>query len=219
MATTIRAQVNIQNVNSIPRDVAMNTWHFRSAAVDRLDDCTAITDALGAFYISIDGLYSPDIEPDVIVRYYDLGDPQPRAPIQEDTFEMTPLGSITMPHEVAICLSYNGAPSSGLSPARNRGRIYLGPWGIEVMADGAGDSIVDPGVTGAIASSAATLVDAGEGQTWFWAVFSPTTAGPEPWSPAELAASTFPVTHGFVNNSFDTVRSRGIDATARSVFP
>lgn len=218
MATTLRCQVSIVNDSTLPRDLAVNTWHFSSASVDPVDDATAAQLELWDFYAAIQAVYSSSISGDLFSKWYDLSDANPRTPILEATTTIVPDSSPRLPNECAVCLSYRGVLTSGTNPKRRRGRIFLGPLTSDVVTAGTGDAFVTSAAMTTIATAADSLNSAGDPGTWNWAVFSPTTAGPEPWSAGELLSATLPVVAGYVDNAFDTIRSRGLAATDRETF-
>lgn len=219
MATLLRFQVGFRSNTGVPRDVIQNTWHCWSEAVDPLDDAAGFFTDLEGFYHSVDGQYSSRLNGVADVKVYDLTHIEPRAPILTTTLSITPAAGFALPNECAICLSFEGPPLSGQPAQRRRGRVYLGPWDASTVDDGTGDAIVDSAYTALISGAAQTLMEAGEGETWTWSVFSPTTAGAAPWTDVVLAIATSFVASGWVDNAFDTVRSRGADATLRSTFP
>lgn len=196
----------------------MNTWHFQSDAVDPLTDVASAWAELQVFYAAIESVLSSNLTGTITSKWYDLTDGEPRTPIFEDDFTVTIDSANAIPNEVAICLSYRGAFLSGTSPARRRGRIFIGPLLGGVVDQGNGDCFVQSGTMSLIGGAADALATAGEGETWAWAVFSPTTAGPPPWSFGDLAVATFPVIAGYVDNAFDTIRSRGAAASTRFSF-
>lgn len=215
MTTVLRAQVSLPNGDTIPSDAAVNVWHFESFAVDRLVSAGAIVAELNNFYLAIDGLMSGKLSGELLIKVYDLSDSTPRAPILEYVGSFTPGVAAPLPHECAICLSYSGPVASGTPAGRRKGRIFLGPWTIATLDDGTGDAIVDAGAAGAILAAAVAFGEAGSGSTYRWSVFSPTAAGTPPWTTVELAAGTLPVTDVYVDDAFDTVRSRGAAALNR----
>lgn len=217
--TTLRAQVALLNVNGLPADSATNTWHFTSNAVDRLVDAAQIVSDLDAFYGSIGGVLSEACSGDANIRIYDLADGTPRVPILEDEFAFTPGTGQGLPAEVAVVLSFHGATFSGSPPARRRGRLYIGPIDAGMLSTGDGNVFVSSTAAGDIRSAAQALLGDADPEGASWAVFSPTTAGPEPWSAGELLAATFEVVAGHVDNAFDTMRSRGVASTSRVFFP
>lgn len=215
MATTLRCQVTIPNVNGIPADAITNTWHVKGWTVDPVDAANSFFTDLSDFYLAIDAFLSSSLDTSVTVDFYDLLDAIPRVPVFTDTFTITPGANAPLPHEVACVLSYAGQAVSGTAAGRRRGRIFLGPLDSAVMDDSAGQSILQTSTITAIASAANDLMGAGNTSSRQWAVFSPTSAGSQPWDAADLLAGTLPVTHGFVDNAFDTMRSRGTLATTR----
>lgn len=218
MASFIRAQVNIPNDVAVPVNVAMNTWHFNGAAIDPTDDIALIHTALAGFYGTIDGGMSGGIASPATVKYYLLTDPIPRAPLEEDTITLSPSAGARFPNEVAICLSYHALPGSGLNQRRRRGRIFLGPWSNGVGESGDGDARITSAERSLIVGAAETMADALIADTIFWCVFSPSSAGAEPWDATALDAAFFPVSGGYVDDAFDTIRSRGLAPTARTSF-
>jgi hypothetical protein len=133
------------------------------------------------------------------VRAYDLADAEPRQP-KADVLRTITLAAIGCPAEVALCLSFQGAEAR----ARQRGRIYCGPFTFSV-AD-------RPSATlrGQLIALAQAFADLG-GVNVDWVVFSPT---------ATLAAGgdvkTYSVQKAWVDDEWDTVRSRGRAATTRT---
>lgn len=196
----------------------MNTWHFWTNAADPLDDLPSIFTALDDFYDSIDEHLSAGLSATAEYKVYDLTDAEPRVPIDTHTNALTVSASSMLPNEVAVCLSYKAAPVSGQSAARLRGRIYIGPCGSSVLSNDTGGPVVSATASQDIADAAAALWQAGIGQSWYWVVFSPTQAGPSPWTSVELGVATNRAVEGFVDNAFDTIRSRGLSATERIIW-
>jgi len=218
MTTTVLALVTLNRQNALIADQVVNTWHFQIDEVDPVAECLSAFAALQAFYETIDGAMSPVLTGEGLVRFYDLADPIPRAPLFTNDLSLVVDSSTPMPSECAVCLSYAAFPVSGTSPARRRGRIYLGPWSVDALTVGTNDGLVSTTVLEAVAGAAQTLMDDGGVNGWSWAVFSPTTAGSPPWSTGELLGATLDVTNGYVDNAFDTMRSRGALATTREIF-
>lgn len=215
MVTTVTALVTLDRVNQLIKDQVVNTWHFKCEEVDLLAECLSITTALQDFYETIDGAMSPVLNGDGLIRFYDLQDAVPRAPIHTGTLALVVDASTPLPSECAVCLSYRATQFSGLPPARRKGRIFLGPWSVDALTVGTNDGLVAQATYEAIAGAATTLQAAGAGNNWAWVVFSPTTAGAPPWSSGELIAASQNVVEGHVDNAFDTMRSRGALATHR----
>jgi len=81
-----------------------------------------------------------------------------------------------------------------------------------------GRVILEPVSQAAIATAAGNLSGGDPTTEAVWVVFSPTTAGPEPWSEGVLTSASPQVVGGYVDNAFDTQRRRGTDATVRVTF-
>lgn len=214
MPTVLRTQVTLPTNSGLPADYIMNTWHNISVDIDPVDDAMGFCDNLMDFYLTIDAFMSGRLAGTIELDVYDLSDAAPRTPIFHFDSTLSVGTGDGLPNECAICLSYRGALASGVIAARHRGRIFLGPWDVAVVDQGAGDTIVDAAVRNGIASAANNLMDASTAGGWPWAVYSPTTN-----QLTTLIDSAFQVQAGWVDDAFDTVRSRGGSASARSLFP
>jgi hypothetical protein len=139
-------------------------------------------------------------------KFYKMSDPEPRTPFITLTMDPIAVGTSGMPEEVAICLSYYATPASGESPARRRGRIFIGPLSQTAFdSSSVGTfSTPDPTARAAIASAAAVLAD--QSEAFQWAVYSPTD---------QIARQ---IIGGWVDNAFDTQRRRGRRATTRNTW-
>jgi hypothetical protein len=133
------------------------------------------------------------------VRAYDLADDEPRIPKADvtRTIDLKPLGA---PAEVALCLSFRGAEPR----ARQRGRIYTGPFAIGVSER---PTLAHRQQLIALAQA---LADLG-GVNVDWVVYSPTAT-----NAAGGDVKTYSVQQAWVDDEWDTVRSRGRRATTRS---
>lgn len=192
--------VAIHTTSNLPEDFSTNTWSIRATDVAALQVAAA---EIADFYVRIQGSFSNNV---VLTGHeitcYDRADLPPRAPVYETTFDLTGGATSTpLPHEVAICLSFQGQKSSGIPQARNRGRVYLGPVGT-VVSDA--DARVSTVYAQAIADSAALLLTASDAAgAWTWVIWS------------TVLGSSGIITDGWVDNAFDTQRRRGRDTTSR----
>jgi hypothetical protein len=140
------------------------------------------------------------------LKQYDLADPKPRIPHSDTPIVLTNVDSGMLPAEVAVCLSYQAAPESGVPQARKRGRIYFGP-----ITDGRDqveasvDDRPNTGLTTALREAAVRLIGFNTG-TLYWCVYS------------SLSGPSGPVIGGWTDNAFDTQRRRGAKATVRNTF-
>lgn len=195
--------VRLPYTTGIPEDVSVNVFHSIS---DDLVEAEGFADKLITFYGAVDSFFSALLSTSTnaaSVTTYDMSDPLPRIPVNTKTFTLT-TGALTLPPEVAICLSFQGIKISGQPQSRRRGRVYLGP-----LSDNAQDTGGRPTSTVISTSQAAATALAATptpGVAGIWAIYSPTDA------------QTVPVDNGWIDNEFDTVRSRGRRAVTRNTW-
>lgn len=211
-----RAQVAFAQESGLPEDVITNTFHFTSAAPLVAADLGDLADAIEGFYKdpngvgdAIQGYFgAPTDQGGHEITIYDLADPKPRVPVLSRVWALglDPTAA-AYPAEVACCLSYAAAPVSGQSQARRRGRLFIGP--LKATA-GTADANGQQRPTAALISclnDAAVRLQA-EVQlnvlNTDWVVYSPT------------ANTSAVVESAWVDNAFDTVRSRGPAPTTKT---
>jgi len=201
----VKAQVSFPSVGADTEDTVVNTWHFD---VDNADvaGVTTAQAALDSFYTSIKSYLSvlQDWNGGAI-KWYNLADAEPRAPFAEGTFVVS--GAVspgTMPPELAICLSFQGIRVSGISQARRRGRVFLGPLGNNAVSSTTGR--VASGAYTAIQTAAATLLGGSGIGDWTWII----------WSKA--SSSQVVVDNGWIDDAPDVQRRRGVDPSTRVLF-
>ena len=198
-----RVQMVIKTTDQNPENFITNTW---SCAAITDSDANDFVTALITFYQAIRSWYPNTLEVGGhVYKIYNMADPEPRVPVNEGAWSFgASLGGETLPSETSLCLSFQGTRISGLDQASRRGRIYLGPFTVSATDDGR------PSTTciAAVKDAAQDLLDAGEATAgdWNWAVYSEKNGG------------TVDVDNGWVDNSWDTQRRRGIAYTTRSVF-
>lgn len=208
--TVIRAQVIIPHDTNLAENAVTNTWYFGTASEPLPTDIADVRTKLTSFYSGAGGpasMMSSRYQPEnAIVKQYDMADPEPRVPIDtwaDTNWTASPAGTTDLPSEVAVCLSFAADTPSGAIAARRRGRIYLGPWTV-------GDAIsgdtgrVNTTLISTLISRATVLVQDDAVTSW------------QVWSTVDQAGRD--VTHGWVDNAFDTQRRRGLAATTRSTF-
>lgn len=215
--STIRVQLTIPRDSGIPADAVVNTFHwFKVGAVNPATDgdviIAALTDAWnvdhGDGFSLVTALASYMKPESAHIRMYDLADPEPRTPIRDEDLLFGSGGTGELPGEVALCMSYAVTRESGEVAARNRGRIYFGPFSdsrdqVETNVD----SRPANALRGALASFGNVLIAANTADL-YWTVYSEVDA-----------EAKGPVTHGWIDNAWDTQRSRGAKANARTLFP
>lgn len=211
-----RVQVELLNDSLLPEDSSTNTWYFVTpgAVADSGDEIAALLDT---FYETIDQYLSEELSGAMNGRVYDLEDAKPRPPVYEWANTLT-LGGVGYPNEICVCASFQGPVVAGANQARRRGRHYLGP----LVATAGTSSVGDIRVAGALRTAVTGAYDvlATDATTpgLIWSVFSPTTAGPEPWGPTDLAAAMTTVTNGWVDDAFDVQRRRGLAPATRTTW-
>lgn len=214
------AQVSFDADTGLPEDRVVNTWHFDADPAvfpaTGLADAQNIADMVEDFYTAIPSgaaaavasLYSSELAGSAIINVYDLTQPTPRVPVLEHPFSFTP-GVNALPAEVAFCLSYQAIPVAGISQARRRGRIYLGPFSRSTTVIDGAVSEPDDGMRGIIRRAARDLLAASNASVSnTWAVLSRAS------TPDALAA----VADGWVDNAWDTQRRRGLAPTVRELW-
>lgn len=207
VATLYRAQFAVPLYGD-PDQNSSNTWYFFGAVGStRQDDVDEILARLEGFYQAIDSvIYSANVVGSTAtLTQYDMSDPEPRTPIAgPDNIALSNGASTSYPSDIAICLSYHAAYTSGVNRARRRGRVYLGP----VLAN-TGTSVAGQGMrvsTSTITSilGAVDYLTTQVATPLTWAVYS------------ETDKVGYPIVECSVDNGFDTRRTRDNRGTTRT---
>lgn len=216
MTLAVRAQVILPFNSGLPTDISTNTWSFFALTdpPDPVADFENLRTHLNDFYSSITGELSPVINGGAAhVRFYGgTSFSVPLTFLEDDPMPIGGIGGVGYPQEVALCLSFAGVSALGggtTNPQNRRGRLYIGPLNRNTGEVGVGGRVEPLAATCTDIATAAhdfSVALAADG-VFQWVVHSRTTGG----------AAT-PVTHGWVDNEFDTVRSRGGEADFRSTF-
>ena len=199
-------QIVTYPTSNLAEDATVGSWSCEAA-----DSAAALlfTNAVITEYSNAVAMFPSSVrQVNHVYKIFNRADPTPRVPVLQGiwNFPAAPTGD-PLPPEVAHCLSFQGAATSGVPQARRRGRIYFGPLDIaRVGADGRPSAIqmtaMDLFGTNLLAASIAA-------PTWLWTVHS--TITPAPGSDVE-------VLNGWVDDEFDTQRRRGRRATTRATF-
>jgi hypothetical protein len=201
--TTLNVQHTIDSSNGLPADAVVNTWHFTTINPVTNAIADSIFDALVAFYQVIDQYYAATLNTSAHLKAYDRSDPSPRQPIRTRDYALV-LGATSLPQEVALCMSYQATRVSGQLQSRRRGRVYLGPFAVTA----ASDSVPSAALLTAIKTAAQGLLTTSTANAnWTWVQFS------------ETDQAEHDVVDGWIDNAFDTMRSRGRRPTVRTLFP
>ena len=192
-----RALVSTYKSTEQPIDRITNSLYF--------DDTGVTTDAAGLAE-DIANLFAtyrqlPTGWDRVNVRMYDMAEPTPREIQGEFTNTATNTTADAVgPREVACCLSFHGDRNL----PRSRGRIYVGPWWAASCQQRPGNGVIND-----LQALRAGLANIG-GIDVRWCVFSPTK------TPAGGTPSFEQIQGGWIDDEWDTVRSRGLRASARN---
>lgn len=216
----VEAVVKLHRVNGIPADDAINSWHFLTNSSDPLVYGPLIRDGLVEFYDDdvptpappldkVSMMFSGELSLDWTLIIRDADPTPPRPVLFQDTGTFTGPSDLGLPAEVAIANSYAGTLVDPLFPGRYRGRIFIGPVNTNtIISDAAGIRRVNDQAQDVLAQASVRL-QAYEfvADGFEWGVYSRT-------------GSFFNKTQsGWIDNSFDTIRSRGPRTTARRSWP
>jgi hypothetical protein len=204
----VKAQVQIQNVSGLPRDMFVNTFYFSAVTLDEAGK-SAMVQAIARFYrenasigSNISSWWGKQVATDGHrIKLYDMTTQPTGPPVHDAPFSRA--GTTTeegLPNEIALCMSFYSVNNA----KRNRGRVYLGPFkksAAESTEDG--DSRPASTLLTCIKEAGARLRSDMAGA---WSVYSK----------ADGAWKT--VTNGWVNNAWDVQRRRGARESTRLVF-
>lgn len=209
MSTIYRVQVMIPRNTNLPEDVVVNTFHFvRNGTAEGafLDEVDNLIEAAYTEWRNVLG--NNAVLTGLTWKYYDLSDPEPRAPVStRGTTAITNPTDDPLPSECAAVVTWKAAAVSGVPSGRLQGRTYIGPLDRSTQSasdrDRLDSSAYNALALGAEALITSTVLDFDEGLAVY--------------SRADDAARL--VTNGWVDNAYDTQRRRGKAPTARLVFP
>lgn len=216
----VRVQWQWTRDSGLPEDAIVNTFYFDASA----DNSTVYDNIVGLvaeFYTvghtgtgsaAVSTWLSSDLTGAWQAKVYDLSDAEPRIPVFEEDGTATVGSGQGLPAEVALCLSFQGAQTSGVNQARRRGRVYIGPLDASALTT---DPVGKPvqGLIDSLTESGARLITQSATISSEWVVYSPTNH-----VALGLANAGTVVTDGWVDNAFDTQRRRGEAPTTRQTF-
>lgn len=204
MSSSYHVQVVLAHDSALPEDVCVNNFSVVTAATDDVGSAIAFISALHAEYALVQNFLSNQLSGAVQYRLYNRADASPRVPI--DVLDDNLVTGITaLPQEVALCMSFQAAATSGVNQARRRGRIYFGPLAATALDNNTGRPAA--GFLTALNAFGGSLLNQSQAQeNWTWTVHSQTTG------------SDHVIANGWVDNEFDTMRSRGRRPTSRYLF-
>jgi hypothetical protein len=199
----MRVMVTLHTTDANPANYVTNTMYWDDGEVEAysalVDEIVDAYNGLSAYWSSLIALTGHEIQ------FYRVSDPEPRAPVFVDSFNLSSVSSSAIPREVALCCSFQAPRISGVPQSRRRGRCYLGPFGSTAINTTTGNPAT--GLITAVVGWGDALLEFSKGQAdWKWAVYSTVDdTGSE-------------ISDGWVDNSFDTQRRRGNEWTTRTLF-
>ena len=241
----VRALAIHKHQSGLPRDHVVNTFHFETSDTGSTN-LEVIAEMVRDFWEAVpSGLTDPlsNYFSDVIantgheVRMYPLDEAtgvqlagEGADPDWTEVFDH--LGRVGtaqggLPSEVAACLSYKAATPGGVPARRRRGRVFLGPWRLDVLAEEGTTErpYIPAGVRNQLIACGQDLRDAAIANSSPWVVYSRPFAGrfgavkdngdPKPDLPARPGAA-YNITDLWVDDAWDTVRKRGERAVVRT---
>lgn len=223
----ILVQQVLKSTSGLPTDVYVNDLVIGEAVGAGNSAIAAdVATALDAFWNTTRSVAQPvvhwlsqAVSRTIDVKLYDLAghlDGSPHgSPFLTTTIGLgASAGDVPLPEECAIALSFH-ADTTGIlesagatrPKARRRARVFLGPWGMQAAAGPVGGHVfVTLNLQTALKEAGAQLI-------------TDLNANDMPlqvWSRKD--ATTRAVTGGWLDNAFDTMRSRGAKPNARVTF-
>lgn len=212
-ANVIRVQNVLQGLSGLPEDRYINTFHFVCSSPEESADPIVqgiVRDQVRAFFntvqtgntVAVGARISSGVSRAADaseVRSYNLNDPEPRESIIDTYTLVAPTVAGGLPSEVAVSLSYYG----GRNLASRRGRVFIGPLTTNVT-DGGNPPRVSSAFRDILLNAAADAL-------------IPSLVGNPKWVVnSETTGQVWVISDAWVDNAFDTIRSRGEQATSRS---
>jgi len=198
------AQVSLAASGGATEDVNVNSFYIENATTPTNAQVTSWKAAIDTFYNELVnlGALRGRAQSGHVEKFYAEDGSVPNYPFEERSFQLTQTpGAISLPTEVNLCVSYANDTANSVPRARRRGRIYLGGWIVGANDLGRPGSNVFPN----LANMFATYVEAVNDITGFRAVV---------YSRSNITG--YAIQRVWVDNDWDTMRSRGRKSTARS---
>lgn len=201
------AQVSLQAQSGLGQDEVINTMALDGAGSGTPeDDIELIISALDAFYseLATEEVIGDWLTGNFTVALYipNLATGVLGAPVAFGSSIFTNGTGNTLPAEVAMCMSFAAAAEIGSVSARRRGRIYIGAIAVATLGATQPPRPIESKIT--------ALADAGEDLlTALGAAGVPLHV----WS--RVNGEVAEVERLWVDDEYDTVRSRGLEPTMR----
>jgi len=195
--------VTLQAASGETADNQVNTFAFESTGGLDSASAGAYTLLIKAFYDQVrsSGPLLGLAQNAHVVKYYNAVTSVPNYPLFTNTFNLTVApGAIDMPLEVSLCISYANDSDTTVSAKRRRGRIYLSGFSEASNTAGRPISAVLTGLSDAYRDyvEAANLLSGVTACVW-----------------SRANGALYPIERVWVDNEWDTMRSRGGKSTLR----
>jgi hypothetical protein len=183
-----RVQVASAHESLMARDAIVNTFHLNREGIPGFDDPDAIASDVCDAWGELYGVTR------IETRIYEARGAAPHFPVGQHVKNPNDVKQGGMPREVALCLSYYGERNL----PRTRGRMFI----CAALAGLAASTRPSPGNQDVVLAHANRIAALG-GLDVDWQVYSPTSDAAEN------------VQHAYVDDEWDTIRSRGLRPTQR----
>lgn len=197
------AQVTLAAASGETADANVNTFAFIGPAVFTPTEAAHFQACVEPFYETLRGLPALNGRAQLghTIKIYSAVTTTPNYPIDEASMSLggTPT-AVDMPLEVNLCVSYANDSATIVPRARRRGRIYVGGWPEASNTSGRPTSVYYE----ALADAYVQYVDDLNTEPDFTAAIWSRTNG-----------SLYPIERVWVDDEWDTVRSRGGKSTVR----
>lgn len=197
------AQVILASQTGETADVAVNTFAVRHSGTLSSTDVDSWMAAILAFYDDVQtaGALLGRAKTGHEAKFLKATAAVPNYPLFLRDWALTsPPGAISLPNEVALCVSYSSDSFPLVPRARRRGRIYLSGWASAKNA-------VGRPVSAAYEALALAYKDYAD------SVYAITDMAPGVWS--RSSGDVYPIDRVWCDNEWDTMRSRGGQSTLR----
>jgi hypothetical protein len=185
-----RVQVAAERGNDLTIDDSVNTFYLQD--IGPTSDPQNLAQDAATLWTTFRNY--PTGHTRITAKIYDMEQAEPRVPLATAYATPTDAGQAGAPREVALCLSFYAS----VNQPRRRGRLYIGPW----HQNAGGTERPAAAIMNQLQTLAQGLANLG-GVDVDWMQYSPTTG----------VANK--VTNWWVDNEWDTVRSRGLKGTSR----
>lgn len=197
------ATANLASQTGETADVNVNTFAFIGPDVFTPTEGNFINVTIKAFYdtLRLAGAICGRATTGHVVKIYSATSFTPNYPIDESSFALAgTVPAIELPAEVTLAISYANDSASIVPRARRRGRIYIGAHAEAQNAAGRPSTTIVSALAGAYEVYCETLNADPDFQACVW---------------SRTNASLYPIERCWVDNEWDTMRSRGGKSTSR----